>query len=64
MFKILIITVEIRIMYLSFAFSFLKYQNSGSFTLNRCLQVRIFSLNPTRTLRKLYSTDFGNRNLS
>ena len=51
MFKILIFTVEIRIMYLGFAFFFSKYQNSGSFTLNRCLQVRILSIIPTRTLR-------------
>ena len=45
MFKILIITVEIRIMYLSFAFFFSKYQNSGSFTL-KCHydENRIFSI--------------------
>ena len=64
MFKILIITVEIRIMYSSFAFFSSKHQNSGSFTLNRCLQVRMFSVVPTRAVRKLYSTDFSNRNLS
>ena len=50
MFKILIFTVEIRIIYLSFAFFSSKYQNSGSFSLNRCLQVRIFSIIPTRTV--------------